>query len=170
MNYKEIITIVVLLAVVYMLFQLMKTNKVQTDILVAIAGKTGAVPYTNIEGKKSVKSKKSNDDDDGNEETESGKVGAPKSKPKKIHKQFLSLFKDEIPKTTSQIKELFKKNFYELNATKFNNTIQYMVKMGLLGKEKGSKGGQNYWGPADWFDKEGLMYEDYLEKVTAQKS
>lgn len=173
MKVTEIVSIVILVAVLYLVYQLTKTNKAQNEVLLAVAIKTGAVKDLGEEGVQIIKKKKVDKDDNEEEEEEEeekgGKdnkkgAGVPKQGPKKIHKQFLSLFKDGVPKTTGQIKALYTKNFKELDKTKFNNTLQYMTKMDLLGKDK-AEGKQNYWGPIDWFDKDGLMYEDYLEKV-----
>lgn len=166
MSTKDIVSIVILLAVVYLVFQLTKTNKMQTELLIAIADKTGAIKKISEEAKEKIskQAKEVEDNDDVDNESGKGKVGAPKSAPKKIHKQFLSLFKDGVPKTTGQIKALYTKNFKELDKTKFNNTLQYMTKMNLLGKDK-AEGKQNFWGPVDWFDEDGMMYEDYLEKA-----
>lgn len=171
MNAKDIIIIVLLLAVIAAIFFLMKAGKIQTGILVAVARKTGALSDIDPEVKSSIA--KNRDEDSEEDEEKSSKAGkrgegagAKKSTPKKIHKELLSLFKDEIPKTTSQIKDLHKKTFNkETTKHKINNTLWYMVKMGLIGTDKG-EGKINFWGPAEWFDKEGLMYEDYLEKVS----
>lgn len=88
----------------------------------------------------------------------------PPVKLKQPQKNLMSLFKDKTPKTNTELKELFKKSFTDMEKTKFNNMLWNLRKIGVLDIEK-DQHDVNYWGPDEWFDDNGMIDEEYAKNV-----
>lgn len=55
-----------------------------------------------------------------------------------------------------------------MDSTKLNNMVWNLKKIGVLYVEKDSEG-VNYWGPDEWFDDDGMLMEEYAEKIPTLK-
>lgn len=89
---------------------------------------------------------------------------------KQPQKNLLSLFKDKIPKTNTELKALYKsqKDFKAISNKEFDNMLWNMRKIGFLDFEK-DKYETNYWAPDGWFDDNGMMDQEYAHKIKSIK-
>lgn len=89
---------------------------------------------------------------------------------KQPQKNLLTLFKDKIPKTNTELKSLWKtqESFKPIPNKEFDNMLWNMRKIGVLNLEK-DKYGINYWAPDGWFDDDGMMDEVYAHKIKSIK-
>lgn len=89
---------------------------------------------------------------------------------KQPQKNLLSLFKDKIPKTNTELKALYKsqEDFKPISNKEFDNMLWNMKKIGVMFHEK-DMNDVNYWGPDGWFDDEGMMDEVYAHKIKSLK-
>lgn len=158
MKIKDIAIFATLGIILFFLFKLMKASKTQEQALGAIGTHTGAFKSIEVAPKhKASKSKNEDDDDSGNDRP-------VKIKLKKVQRQIVSLFEDGIPKTLGQLRELYKKQYSEIDDVKFNNTVTNLKPSDTLNAEKIEK--SNYWGLGDWFDEDGSLFEEYIEKIS----
>lgn len=159
MKYINIITLVIVAGVLFIVYKLMQTSKLQTEILTSVGLKTGAIQPIEKQNNKLSKSK-NNDDAEESEDPKKVKLN-------KVQKELLGLFEDGVPKTTTQLKQLFKTHYKEIDDVKLNNTIWNLKAIGVLLVEKIEK--KNYWGPEEWFDDEELFLEEYADKIPGGK-
>lgn len=164
------IAILALLAVIgVMLFLLMKASRLQSQMVSAIGVKTGAFGETKKQLPKGKKTGRTDRDDDEDEYEEGGEEETKTNEPKKIklkaiHKNIISLFEDGIPKTTGEIKKLYKKfHSDKVDDVKLNNSIWNLEPSHTLMVEMVGK--VNYWGLPSWFDEEGYFLEEYADKI-----
>lgn len=167
-NAKDIITIVLLLAILGVLFFIMKSQKTQTSMIAAVGLKTGALESG--ERAPTRRASKSRNEDEGGYggEKVTGK-DVKKFKPNPIQKKVLELFNDGVPKTTTEIKKQYKLAHGEkekVNSTDLNNAIWNLEPSGTLMKEKAADD-TNYWGLGEWFDDDGYLMGEYSDKVPA---
>ena len=163
MNYKDIIIIVLLLAIIAIVVLHMKTSN---KLLSAVAVKTGALESEDKEISKSkvLKSGKSNDQGSSDDEEEDKKP----VKLNAVQKKVVTLFEDGIPKTTTELKKMFKTHYTEIDDTKLNNTIWNLKAAEVILSEKFEN--KNYWGLIDWFEDDAdLFLEEYADKIPGVK-
>lgn len=106
-------------------------------------------------------------------ESESDEEEEEELKPVKLkqpQKNLLSLFKDKLPKTNTELKALYKsqESFKAISNKEFDNMLWNMRKIGVMDFEK-DKYGDNYWAPDGWFDDDGMLDEEYAHKVKSIK-
>lgn len=160
MGKKDIIFTVAFLALVGMLIKLMMDSGKQNKRLAAIEDKTGLA----LPAKQKPRALPAIDNEGGEEED-------PKPvKLKQPQKNLLSLFKDKIPKTNTELKALYKsqESFKPIANKEFDNMLWNMKKILVIDFEK-DKYGTNYWAPDGWFDNDGLMDEEYAHKIKSIK-
>lgn len=160
MTTKDIIIIFVLIVILAIVLKMQKTSKHQSDMLVAVAIKTGAVE--SLESKpKSIKGNVENDEYDDEDNAKEPK----KVKLKKVQKQTVSLFSDGIPKQIGEVRDLYMGKFSDIDKVKLYNTLYNLKPSNVLNFEKIDN--KNYWGLGEWFDQDGSLFEEYAEKIQA---
>lgn len=160
-TFKDILIVVLLLAIIGIVIMHMKTSN---KLLTAVAVKTGAVELSDKTEVKSKVLKSARSNDQGDEEEEDKKP----VKLNAVQKKVVTLFEDGIPKTTTELKKLYKTHYSEIDDVKLNNTIWNLKAAEVILSEKIDN--KNYWGLIDWFEDDAdLFLEEYADKIPGVK-
>lgn len=163
MKNLNVIILIGLAGLAFMMFKLMKAVKLQTEVMTALAVKNGVLKPIK-ESKKKI-SKQNDDDQHEDESQDDGNDRAPKKvKLKKLQKQIVDLFEDGFPKKLGEVKKAFVSRHGKIeDDVKFNNTMYNLKPSNVITFEKIDD--VNYWGLGEWFDEDGQLFEEYVEKI-----
>lgn len=167
-NLIIIVAAVIILFVIFKMMKMMKENseimKSQSDAIMAIAIKTGAVQPAQEEKKKIA----------GKKEVESKPASEPVVPKKNIvltvaHKRLVKLFDDEVPKTASQLRTLYNKLApAPVEAKKFNSMLwNIRNNKGIITFEK-FEDSDSVWGLTEWFEQDGensKLQDEFFSKI-----
>lgn len=151
---QNIITIIVGIAILLLIYKVMKMlqdqsviMKSQTDIIVAVALKMAIQLPNKQQEPPSIK-----------EKSKTVPVIVGPAVPKKngvlptLHKRVMKLFADQIPKTAGQLRTAYNKSATPMDAKKFNNMVWNMRNnRGLINFEK-LEDSDSVWGLTEWFE------------------
>lgn len=174
-NLIVVVGIIGIILIILKIMQQMKTqNEVShkhTDLLLAVALKTGAIQPQAVKKEKTAKTKKEKVEVE--EEIDEQEESDEPVQLKKIlltakQKSTLKLlFGDEVPKTASKLRELHNKNGSKpMDTKKFNTMLWNYKSKGALDMEK-LKDSDSVWGMSEWFETKGQLSEHYFSRIKA---
>lgn len=173
----NLIVVIGIIGIILIILKIMQQTKTQTevslkhtDLLLAIALKTGAIQPQAVKKEKTAKAKKEKEKVEVIE-AEEVEEESPASLKKIIltpkQKSTLKLlFGDEVPKTASKLKELYNKNAGKpMDTKKFNTLLWNYKSKGVLNMEK-LKDSDSVWGMSEWYENNQLS-EEFFSRIKA---
>lgn len=168
---KNLILIIVAVAVAFLFFKMMKMMKeqseimkAQSDVMMAVALKTGALQP--VKEEKKIGSRKEATAHKANPEPPAEKSKSPLTAGQK---RIMKLFDDEIPKTAGQLRTLYNKTETTKMETKQFNSALWNIRnnKGLIVFEK-FEDSDSIWGLVEWFEEEDgehKLTDEYFSRV-----